>query len=148
MKKEPLHILLADDDEADRILFKEAFEEMEIEINFQTVNDGVQLMSHFAKKDSPLPDFLFLDINMPRKNGLECLKEIRSNNLYKDVPIAIYSTSVSDRDVEETFQNGATVYIQKPTDFSGLIIVLKKAIMAVHTYRDSSFNKVNFLIQI
>ncbi len=148
MKKEPLHILLADDDEADRILFKEAFEEMEIEINFQSVNDGVQLMNHLDKKDTPLPDFLFLDINMPRKNGLECLKEIRSNNLYKDVPVAIYSTSASDRDVEEAFQNGATVYIQKPTDFNGLITVLKRAVMAVHTYRDSSFNKVNFLIKI
>jgi len=148
MKKEPLHILLADDDEADRILFKEAFEEMEIEINFQSVNDGVRLMSHLAKKDTPFPDFLFLDINMPRKNGLECLKEIRSNNLYKNVPVAIYSTSASDRDVEETFQNGATVYIQKPTDFNGLINVLKKAIMVVLTYRDSSFNKANFLIKI
>ena len=148
MKKEPLHVLLADDDEADRFLFKEAFEKMEIEINFQTVNDGVQLMNYLAIKDTPLPDFLFLDLNMPKKSGLECLKEIRSNALYKDVPVVIYSTSVADRDVEETFQNGATVYIQKPSDFRGLITVLKKAFMAVITYRGTSVNKVNFLIKI
>jgi CheY-like chemotaxis protein len=147
MKTEPLRILLADDDEADRFLFKEAFEEMEIEIDFQTVNDGVLLMDYLAVKDTSLPDFLFLDLNMPRKNGLTCLKEIRSNALFNQVPIAIYSTSVHEKDVEETFLNGANVYIKKPNNFSELLQVLKKAVMAVHTYVDSPFNRVNFLIQ-
>jgi len=146
MKNEPLQILLADDDNEDRMLFKTAFDEMEIEINFQTVNDGTQLMKYLAVKDQPLPHFLFLDLNMPRMSGLECLKEIRSNNLYQDMPIAIYSTSISSHDVDETFANGATIYIKKPNGFNELIQVLKRAILTIHTYRISPVNRANFLV--
>jgi CheY-like chemotaxis protein len=148
MKKEPLQILLADDDDVDRMLFKTALNETEIEINFQKVNDGTQLMKYLAIIDQPLPHFLFLDLNMPLKSGLECLIEIRSNILYKDIPIAIYSTSASNRDVDETFSNGATMYIKKPNDFIELIQVLKKAILAIHTYRISPFNRANFLVTV
>ena len=75
MKKEPLRILLADDDEADRLLFKEAIGELKIKTIVNTINNGIQLMDYLAKKDNQLPYLLFLDLNMPGKNGLECLKE-------------------------------------------------------------------------
>ena len=92
MKNDPFHILLVDDDESDRLIFKEALEEMEIKPIVHTANNGMELMAYLTKTDARLPNLLFLDLNMPRKNGLECLKEIRNNEKLKDIYIAIYST--------------------------------------------------------
>jgi CheY-like chemotaxis protein len=77
MKNEPIHILLAEDDESDRLLFTEAFSELKINTIVRTVNNGVELMEWFNIENNRLPDLLFLDLNMPRKSGIECLKEIR-----------------------------------------------------------------------
>lgn len=148
MKNEPIHILLADDDESDRLLFKEAFEELKIKTIVHTVNNGMQLMDYLTKKNTPLPHLLFLDLNMPRKNGLQCLKEIRSNKDLKDISIAIYSTSASEKDIDETFRNGANVYIKKPNDFNLLKQVLDKAVMAAWQYQEPPFNREYFLLRI
>jgi len=140
-------ILLADDDEADRLIFKEAFDEMDIGTSVETVNDGEELMQLLENSEyEDLPQILFLDINMPRKNGLECLKEIRTNKKYKEVSIAIYSTSSSEKDMHETFLNGANVYINKPQDFNKLKKVLEKAIIYANMYQSPPFNKENFLL--
>lgn len=148
MENEPFHILLADDDEADRLLFNEAFEEMKINTSVKTVNNGEQLMEYLNRTDLVLPHLLFLDLNMPRKNGLECLKEIRSNKAFDDLSIAIYSTSAAERDIEATFISGANVYISKPSDFNVLKLVLEKAVMSALVYHDPPFNKANFLMRI
>lgn len=148
MENTTLHILLADDDESDRFLFKEAFEEMKVKTVVETVNDGLQLMEYLTRENVTLPHLLFLDLNMPRKNGLECLKEIRSIEKLKDICIAIYSTSASEKDIEETFLNGANVYIQKPSDFSELKQVLHKAVMSAFVYQEPPFNKANFLMRM
>jgi len=148
MNNPPLRILLADDDEADRLLFTEAFSELKIKTTVETVNDGVQLMECLNMEDVTLPHLLFLDLNMPRKNGLECLKEIRSNVKLKDVSIAIYSTSDHKKDVEETLQGGANVYITKPADFNILKQVLEKAVMVTYQYQDKGMNPENFLLKI
>ncbi len=148
MNNSPLQILLADDDEADRFLFTEAFSELKIKTVVKTVNDGAQLMEYLNIKDAKLPHLLFLDLNMPRKNGLECLKEIRSNEKLKDVSIAIYSTSDNKNDMEETFLNGANVYITKPADFTMLKQFLEKAVMTTYQYQDKGMNLENFLLKI
>ncbi len=148
MENTTLNILLADDDESDRFLFKEAFEQMKIKTVVATVNDGLQLMEYLFRENMTMPHLLFLDLNMPRKNGLECLKEIRSNEKLKDICIAIYSTSASEKDIEETFLNGANVYIQKPSDFSELKYVLHKAVMSAFVYQEPPFNKANFLMRM
>jgi CheY-like chemotaxis protein len=148
MKKEVLAILLADDDEGDRLLFKEAFSELKIKTVVDTVNDGMQLMELLMKEDRPLPDFIFLDLNMPRKNGMECLREIRNIEKLKDVFIAIYSTSDNEKDMEETFLHGANVYITKPDDFNTLKLLLHKVAASALIYAGDSFNKKNFLLKI
>jgi CheY-like chemotaxis protein len=148
MGKAPLRILLADDGESDRLLFQEAFEELKIKSDVHTVNNGMQLTDYLNKKDAALPHIIFLDLNMPRKNGLECLKEIRSNEKFAAIPIAIYSTSASNNDIEETFRNGANVYIKKPSDFSTLKQLLDKAVSVALIYRNQSFNIENFLLKI
>ncbi len=143
-----LLILLADDDEGDRLLFIDAFHELKIKTIIHTVNDGRQLMEYLTEKNAPLPHLLFLDLNMPFKNGLECLKEIRSNEKLKDISIAIYSTSAYEKDIEETFVNGANVYINKPNNFNNLKIVLNQAVTSAYIYQAPPFNKENFLLRI
>jgi len=105
-------------------------------------------MDYLNKKDSHLPHLLFLDLNMPRKSGLECLKEVRGNKKLKDISIAVYSTSNSKKDMEETFRKGANIYIHKPSDFNVLKQVLEKAVMTAHQYQDQSMKKENFLLRI
>jgi CheY-like chemotaxis protein len=148
MKNSPLRILLTDDDLGDRIVFAEIFEEMELETTVQLLKNGVELMDYLNKKDVLFPDLLFLDLNMPNKNGMTCLKEIRSNEKFKDISIAIYSTSASEKDIEESFQLGANIYITKPSDFGILKQVLAKAISVTHQYNDTSFNRENFVLKI
>jgi len=147
MNGKSIKILLADDDEADRLLFREAFDELNVGTSVETVNDGDELMHLMQSTEADsLPHILFLDINMPRKNGLECLKEIRADKKYKEVSVAIYSTSSSENDMQETFLNGANVYIHKPNDFQKLKKVLEKAINYANMYQDPPFNKENFLL--
>ncbi|HUR30407.1 MAG TPA: response regulator [Saprospiraceae bacterium] len=148
MNTTPLHILLADDDEDDRLIFKEAINEVKIKTKLTIVNDGVQLMEYLEETDEDLPHIVFLDLNMPRKGGIECLKEIRSNGKLKDLSIAIYSTSASEEDIEDTFIKGANVYIKKPNDFNTLVKVLSEVITINWQYHTSDLNKENFVLSI
>jgi DNA-binding NarL/FixJ family response regulator len=148
MDKAPIHIVLADDDESDRMNFKEALEESKMNTVVYTVRDGVELMDYLSKEETPVPHLLFLDLNMPRKNGLACLKEIRNSDRLKEMAVAIYSTSSSERDIDDTFIHGANVYIKKPTDFRVLKEVLDKVLSAVYIYREPPFNLANFLLKV
>ena len=148
MEKEFIHIILADDDEDDRLFFTEAFDELKISTKVNTFNDGVELMDYLNNDNAILPNVLFLDLNMPRKSGKECLNELRSNEKFNNIAIAIYSTSSSEEDIEDTFVDGANIYIKKPNDFT----VLKKILLDVVTinwqYHTSGLNKDNFLLRM
>ncbi|MDO9254229.1 MAG: response regulator [Bacteroidales bacterium] len=148
MPKQPIHILLADDDEDDRLFFKEAFEEIKIYTSVKIVNDGVELMNHLTQDNIQLPQILFLDLNMPRKNGIDCLLEIKRLVHLKDIAIAIYSTSSSDKDIEETFIQGANVYIKKPSDFNTLKKILEQVITVNWQYQTSGLNRDNYLLSL
>ena len=148
MENKPLHILLADDDESDRLLFTEAFAELTVKTVVNTVNNGIQLMERLNTKSIRLPDLLFLDINMPRKNGVECLKEIRSNEKLKDLFTAVYSTSNNEKDIEETFLNGANIYVTKPNDYEKLKQILEKAVTTTSLYKNEPLKRENFLLRI
>lgn len=87
MSNKPLNILLADDDEDDRLFFKEALENIKIKTVVTTVNDGIELMEYLNKSDIKYPDIVFLDLNMPRKNGIQCLEEIRKDKNLKILPL-------------------------------------------------------------
>jgi CheY-like chemotaxis protein len=121
----PLNVLLADDDRDDKDLFIEAVAEVNKQIKVATVKDGEELMNALSNAIQ-LPDIIFLDLNMPNKNGEECLKEIRTNELLKNIPIIIYSTSSSAADIEATYKNGATLYIKKPSTYNDLKKVTEK----------------------
>ncbi|SDG86644.1 Response regulator receiver domain-containing protein [Dyadobacter soli] len=124
----PLRILLADDDHDDTFLFQEALSHIPIETNLTVAENGMELLG-IIKDASDKPDIIFLDMNMPIKNGLECLGEIRGTAGYEQVPIVILSTSVAQYLWESAYRNGANLYIQKPTSFNGLIAILKKCLL-------------------
>lgn len=148
MEKDFIHIILADDDEDDRMFFTDAFDEIKIKTKVQTCNDGVELMNYLNKDDNILPNILFLDLNMPMKNGMECLLEIKADKRFDDIVIAIYSTSSSEEHIEETFVNGANIYIKKPNDFNELKKVLSYVVTLNWQYHTSGLNKDNFLFRM
>ena len=148
MEKELFDIVLADDDEGDRLIFKEALKELEIKHTIHIVNNGLQLMDYLTKKDTSLPHLIFLDLNMPYKNGMECLKEIRHNEKFKSIAIAIYSTSGSEKDVEDTFRSGANIYIKKPNNIAILKQLLFKTVAATYLYQGEAVSRANFLLSI
>jgi len=148
MRPTPLHIMLADDDEDDRLFFKEAFEEVKIKYDITTFNDGEQLMEYLSVPENPLPDIVFLDLNMPRKSGMECLREIRESDRLKRISVAIYSTSSSEQDIEDTFVAGANVYIKKPNDFNMLKKVLSDVVHINWQYIVDGLNKDSFILSL
>ena len=125
-KRFAYNILMADDDEDDRVFFQEAMAETVQTAVVQTANDGLELMSILARKNDKLPDAIFLDLNMPRKNGQECLVEIKTNKAYKDIPVVIYSTTSNIEQIHSTYVAGANLYISKPDSYSKLKVILKK----------------------
>ncbi len=133
----PLNILLADDDIDDRSFFEKALEKVAISTHLTTVNDGEQLMKYLANNSEQFPNILFLDLNMPRKNGFECLVDIRENEKLKDLSVIIFSTSYpQDKSYElgmisNLFKLGARVYIRKPTDFNQLKQLIDHALRMV-----------------
>lgn len=120
------HILFSDDDTDDALLFTQAADLMKSSILLSFAEDGEQLMRYLSKES--LPDMIFLDLNMPVKNGIECLREIRSDNKLDKLPIIVYTTSDNPRDVDTCFELKANLYVVKPTSFESIIKTLKKII--------------------
>jgi len=142
-------ILLADDDEDDRLLFEEALQKVRHSIKSKMVNNGAQLMDYLhSLGKGELPHLLFLDLNMPLKSGLECLTEIRAHPCLRELTVAIYSTSSSSEDIENTYIKGANVYINKPSDFNQLVKILSDVITINWQYQRSELNKENFVLSI
>ena len=147
-KKEIIRVLLADDDQDDRTDFKEAFTTLKMQTVVETVKNGDELMKYLEDSANTIPHLLFLDLNMPKKSGLECLREIKQIDNLKNLTIVIYSTSSSEKDVEETFLSGANIYLKKPAHLT----VLKKALAHILTinwlYHTSDLSRDNFILQI
>lgn len=148
MQEDFTYVVLADDDEDDRLFFIDAFEEIKIQTKVDVYKDGVALMDALNHPDSNLPNILFLDLNMPKKSGLECLKEIKRNKRFEDIAIVIYSTSASEEDIENTFVSGANIYIKKPNDFANLKRILSDVVTVNWQYHTSGLNKDNFLLRL
>jgi CheY-like chemotaxis protein len=143
-----LNIILADDDEDDRVLFSEALEEISIQTRLSLFKHGQELLDYLFQPHIALPNLIFLDLNMPIKNGLQCLSEIRSNPKLKDVCVAIYSTSSSDKDIKDSFLNGANMYINKPSCFNKLKETVEKVLNINWQCHTSNLNKDTFLFRI
>ncbi|MEO7306170.1 MAG: response regulator [Ferruginibacter sp.] len=122
-----LNILLADDDTDDCLFFQQALSALAEPVNFSAVYDGEQLMQLLMHETVQLPDILFLDLNMPRKNGFECLTEIKKQERLKGLPVVIFSTSGAHEHMSILFKTGANVYIRKPDNLAQLVQVIQHA---------------------
>jgi CheY-like chemotaxis protein len=125
-EKEPVKIILAEDDKDDQELFIEALSATNIPSEVTTVENGQELLNTLKDPAEPNPDIVFIDINMPIKGGKEALAEIKSDKELKEIPAVMLSTSNHPDDIEETFKKGANLYVQKPSSFTGFILILKK----------------------
>jgi len=114
---------MADDDKDDFLILKEAAENANEPLKISYAANWMELWRFVLKT---LPDILFLDLNMPVKNGIECLQLLRKDHKYDKIPIIIYSTSVSKTDIDTAYQNGANYFIVKPNAISDITNVIKK----------------------
>lgn len=128
--KKILHILLVEDNPGDVRLTQEAFKDMHVNNVLHVVNDGVEALSFLQHegiyKDVPRPDLILLDLNLPRKDGREVLREVKSNLQLRNIPIIILTTSDLEMDVANTYALHANCYITKPVDFNKFINVVKQ----------------------
>ena len=117
----PIEILLVDDSEPDIVLTREAFAEAGILNRLHVVHDGVEAMSFLRREDeyfdAPRPDVILLDINMPRKGGLEVLAELKADPELSSIPVVVMTTSESEQDVLRSYQSHASSYVVKPIEF-------------------------------
>ena len=131
MNKRPLNIMIAENDEDDRALVRFAFAECKLSNTVHFVEDGEQLLDYLYHRgpyqdtvNLPRPDLILLDLGMPRVNGHEALKEIKSDPVLRSIPVVIFTTSKSARDINSTYSMGANSFIIKPVTFDGLIQVM------------------------
>jgi len=124
----PFKIFLAENDTDDCLFFKEALKEFSMHTELTVVHDGEELMQLLTNETTKLPNVLFLDLNMPRKNGFECLMEIKSTTTLKQLTVIIYSTSFHNKAAAALFNNGASYYISKPFEISKLKKVVQDII--------------------
>lgn len=131
-RAEPITILMADDDADDCLLVKDAFLESRLANDLRFVHDGEELLDYLCQRGryaesslAPRPGIILLDLNMPRKDGREALKEIKSNPDICGIPIVVLTTSKEEIDVVRSYNLGANSFIIKPVTFNGLVEVIK-----------------------
>lgn len=132
MREKAITILMADDDEDDRLLTREALEESKVLNNLRCVEDGVELINYLKRQGKyadidayPWPGLILLDLNMPRKDGRETLKELKADPELKAIPVVILTTSKQEEDMVKGYGLGAASFITKPVNFEGLVNLMK-----------------------
>lgn len=128
----PINILMADDDEDDRLLTLDALRESRVLNNLKCVQDGVELLEYLRREGkfsdpetSPRPSLILLDLNMPRKDGREALQEIKADPTLRGIPVVILTTSKEEEDMLRGYDLGCASYITKPVNFEGLVELMK-----------------------
>lgn len=120
-------ILIVDDDADDLQFFADAVTEIDATIQCITAYNGIEALQ-VLETTRPLPDFIFLDLNMPRMGGRQCLRHIKNNPMLRSIPVIIYSTSRRPEDIHDALEAGATDFITKPTKFHLLRTEIAKVI--------------------
>jgi CheY-like chemotaxis protein len=142
-----LNIILAEDDFDDRLLFEEAIEELPVSVHIKTFSNGDELMEWLTRNKSNLPDALFLDLNMPRKNGFATLSEIKRDGQLQDLPVIIFSTATNKEMIKQVFKDAAHYYIRKPVHFRELKELIYKSLKLVADKKINLPGSENFILK-
>jgi CheY-like chemotaxis protein len=121
-KKKTNLVVFADDDADDRLLLQEAFEENNLKCTLDFVEDGIELLE-YLEKNAATPSLILLDINMPRKDGKQILREIKTSAQWRHIPVVMFTTSKSPEDIRTCYDLGANSFIVKPSSFENLLNV-------------------------
>ncbi len=131
--KDKVVILMADDDEDDQLMARDAFETNRLHNVLYFVKDGIELMEYLRRQGnysdpstSPRPGLILLDLNMPLMDGREALKEIKSDPELRSIPVVVLTTSSAEEDIIKTYEYGVNSFITKPVTFQGLVEVIKQ----------------------
>jgi CheY-like chemotaxis protein len=129
---EEIFILIAEDDADDRFLLKVAFEENGFNDKLCFVENGVEVLEYLNSQPqgSPFPRFILLDLNMPKKDGREVLKDLKQHTDYRKIPVVIFSTTNNEQEMRRCYELGANSYITKPNNFESLL----KTVAALRSY--------------
>ncbi|HUR30089.1 MAG TPA: response regulator [Saprospiraceae bacterium] len=125
--------LLADDDHDDADLFSEALTEIDVTVEFMHVADCPSLFKYLENPSNKKPDIIFLDLNMPEMNGWECIDQLKKKAEHQDIPVIIYSTSSSQRDIDNASRSQALGFITKPNNYRILVNLLGSIASVDHT---------------
>ncbi|HZZ44347.1 MAG TPA: response regulator [Tepidisphaeraceae bacterium] len=128
----PIIILLVDDDADDRMLARDALAESRLANDLREVGDGEEMLDYLQRrgkyadpKTSPKPGLILLDLNMPRKDGREALKELKADPSLRHIPVVVLTTSKAEEDIYRTYDLGVSSFITKPVSFDGLVAVMR-----------------------
>jgi len=146
--KAKINAILVDDDPDDRMLFENAFSDINSNSNLLAFKNGAEAISHFEQNETEAPHIVFLDLNMPLVDGLEVLDYLRRSEKYQRVPIVIYSTSSAERDIQATLSAGANIYIVKPNTYQKLKLAIDKALRMQWQYFRSNLSIETFVMVI
>lgn len=120
------HVVLIDDDEDEHVLFQEAIEEIGYVSNMTALNTCEKLIDYLIVKAEKPPDLIFLDVNMPRMNGIECLEQIRKEKRLNELPVVMYTNSLRKEDIIACYNLGANIFVTKPFSFQDEVLLIRK----------------------
>lgn len=130
VRKRPVHILLIEDNPGDVRLTQEAFKEGQMDITMSVVMDGVEAVKFLKQEDeyaeSPVPDLILLDLNLPKMDGREVLEVIKSSEALKRIPVVVLTTSNAEQDILKSYNLHVNCYINKPVDFDKFFDIIQK----------------------
>jgi len=141
-----LNILLVTDNKEDSKLLRNAIETAQVDHDLHDINNAEKLMDYLSESNVNAPHLIFLDLNMARKKGMECLAEIRANQKFNNTAVAIVSTSSTKTDINNAFFEGANIYIRKPSDFEKLKSIMADTLAINWQYHSAQFNRENFVM--
>ncbi|MEV0624177.1 response regulator [Nonomuraea sp. NPDC050404] len=126
----PIEVLLVEDDQADIVLTREAFDLNKVRNRLNVVNDGEQAMAYLRRQSgfahAQRPDLILLDLNLPRMSGLEVLREVKADIELRTIPVVILTTSEAEEDILHSYRLHANAYVSKPVDFEAFIRVVRQ----------------------
>jgi len=131
-RRKPIEILMAEDDEEDRMMTREALLESRLSNGLRFVEDGEALMDYLNQRgaysdptEAPTPGLILLDLNLPKKDGREALREIKADSGLRRIPVVVLTTSKSEEDIFRSYDLGVNSFITKPVTFPGLVDAMK-----------------------